>query len=109
MATTPQRAAEQILTQHPGSRVISVQDFASGGLGPNLLRSNSGDDIPELPGEFVNDDPMSGAQDYVVKFVDPDGAVQRTTVRANTAVQAREWFEENHPRTYHITDVWQQH
>ena len=109
MATTPQRAAEQILTQHPGSQVTNVQDFASGGLGPNLLRSNSGDDIPEIPGEFVADPMASGAQDYVVKFVDPDGAVQRTTVRANTAVQAREWFEENHPRTYHITDVWQQH
>ena len=72
------------------------------------VRPPTPSDIPEIPGEFVADPMASGAQDYVVKFIDPDGAVQRTTVRANTAVQAREWFEENHPRTYHITDVWQQ-
>jgi hypothetical protein len=85
----------------PSSRIVSVGPAAE-------RRPPTPSDIPELPGEFVADPMASGAQDYVVKFIDPDGAVQRTTVRANTAVQAREWFEENHPRTYHITDVWQQ-
>ena len=108
MATDPQRAAEQVLGQYPGSRVNSVQDFAAGGLSPNLLHSNrrrDDDDIPELPGEFV-DDPMANAQTYIIKYIDPDGAVQRTAIDANSADQAREWFVSNHPRTYNITDVY---
>jgi len=107
MAATPQQAAEQILAQHPGSQVTSVQDFASGGLGPNLLRSNqtSDDDIPELPGEFVAD-PMADAQTYIIKYTDPSGEQHQTAIDANSADQAREWFVSNHPRTYNVTDVY---
>jgi len=107
MAATPQQAAEQILAQHPGSQVTSVQDFASGGLGPNLLRSNqrNDDDIPELPGEFVAD-PMANAQTYIIKYTDPNGEQHQTAIDANSAVQAKEWFQSNHPSTYNVTDVY---
>jgi hypothetical protein len=108
MSANPQRAAEQVLGQYPGSRVNSVQDHAAGGLSPNLLHNNrrrDDDDIPELPGEFVAD-PMANAQTYIIKYIDPDGAVQRTSIDANSADQAREWFVSNHPRTYNITDVY---
>jgi len=106
MAATPQQAAEQILAQHPGSQVTSVQDFASGGLGPNLLRSiqTNDDDIPELPGEFV-DDPMTPGT-YIIKYTDISGARHQTAIDANSAVEAKEWFRSNHPVTYHITDVY---
>jgi hypothetical protein len=107
MAATPQQAAEQILAQHSGSQVTSVQDFDSGGLGPNLLRSNqtSDDDIPELPGEFVAD-PMANAQTYIIKYTDPSGEQHQTAIDANSAVQAKEWFQSNHPSTYNVTDVY---
>ena len=107
MAASPQQAAEQVLAQYPGSRVTSVQYSGLGGLSPNLLRNNrrETDDLPELPGEFV-DDPMANAQTYIIKYVDPDGAVQRTAIDANSADQAREWFVSNHPRTYNVTDVY---
>jgi len=107
MAATPQQAAEQILAQHPGSQVTSVQDFAGGGLSPNLLRSNqtSDDDIPELPGEFVAD-PMANAQTYIIKYTDPHGEQHQTAIDANSAIQAKEWFQANHPRTYNVTDVY---
>jgi Putative amidoligase enzyme len=107
MAATPQQAAEQILAQHPGSQVTSVQDFDSGGLGPNLLRSNqtSDDDIPELPGEFVAD-PMANAQTYIIKYTDPQGEQHQTAIDANSSLAARDWFISNHPRTYNVTDVY---
>ena len=107
MAASPQQAAEQVLAQYPGSRVTSVQYSDLGGLSPNLLRSNqrSDDDIPELPGEFV-DDPMANAQTYIIKYTDPSGEQQQTAVDANSADQAREWFVSNHPRTYNVTDVY---
>jgi hypothetical protein len=107
MSANPQRAAEQVLGQYPGSRVNSVQYYDLGGLSPNLLHNNrrETDDLPELPGEFV-DDPMANAQTYIIKYIDPDGAVQRTAIDANSADQAREWFVSNHPRTYNITDVY---
>ena len=107
MSANPQRAAEQVLGQYPGSRVNSVQYYDLGGLSPNLLHNNrrETDDLPELPGEFV-DDPMANAQTYIIKYVDPDGAVQRTAIDANSADQAREWFVSNHPRTYNVTDVY---
>ena len=108
MSANPQRAAEQILAIYPGSRINSVQDYAAGGLSLNLLHSNrrrDDDDIPELPGEFV-DDPMANAQTYIIKYIDPDGAVQRTAIDANSADQAREWFVANHPRTYNVTDIY---
>ena len=107
MAASPQQAAEQVLAQYPGSRVTSVQYSGLGGLSPNLLRNNrrETDDLPELPGEFV-DDPMANAQTYIIKYIDPDGAVQRTAIDANSADQAREWFVSNHPRTYNVTDVY---
>jgi len=107
MADNPQRAAEQVIVQYPSSRVNSVQDQAAGGLSQNLLHNNrrETDNIPELPGEFVAD-PMANAQTYIIKYIDPDGAVQRTAIDANSADQAREWFVSNHPRTYNITDVY---
>jgi hypothetical protein len=107
MADNPQRAAEQVIVQYPSSRVNSVQYYDLGGLSPNLLHNNrrETDDLPELPGEFVAD-PMANAQTYIIKYVDPDGAVQRTAIDANSADQAREWFVSNHPRTYNITDVY---
>jgi hypothetical protein len=106
MAATPQQAAEQILAQHPGSQVTSVQDFASGGLGPNLLRSNqrNDDDIPELPGEFVADPMAPGT--YIIKYTDISGERHQTAIDANSAVEAKEWFQSNHPVTYHVTDVY---
>jgi len=76
----------------PSSRVVSV--------GPR-----QDDDIPELPGEFVAD-PMANAQTYIIKYVDPDGAVQQTAIDANSAEAARQWFQSNHPSTYHVTDIW---
>jgi hypothetical protein len=81
MSANPQRAAEQVLGQYPGSRVNSVQYYDLGGLSPNLLHNNrrDDDDIPELPGEFV-DDPMANAQTYIIKYVDPDGAVSSAIV-----------------------------
>ena len=104
-ASSPAQAADRVLASMPDATVTSVQI----GLGPNLLRhpqtSFRVDDIPELPGEFVAD-PMANAQTYIIKYVDPDGAVQRTAIDANSALQAREWFVSNHPRTYNITDVY---
>ena len=87
----------------PGGRQI-YPDPAFGPTTSNQNRRET-DDLPELPGEFV-DDPMANAQTYIIKYVDPDGAVQRTAIDANSADQAREWFVSNHPRTYNVTDVY---
>jgi hypothetical protein len=76
----------------PSSRIVSV--------GPR-----QDDDIPELPGEFV-DDPMENAQTYIIKYTDPQGEQQQTALDANSAEEARQWFQSNHPRTYHITDIY---
>ena len=87
----------------PGGRQI----YPDPAFGPTASSQNrrETDDLPELPGEFV-DDPMANAQTYIIKYVDPDGAVQRTAIDANSADQAREWFVSNHPRTYNVTDVY---
>ena len=87
----------------PGGRQI-YPDPAFGPTASNQNRRET-DDLPELPGEFV-DDPMANAQTYIIKYIDPDGAVQRTAIDANSADQAREWFVSNHPRTYNVTDVY---
>ena len=87
----------------PGGRQI-YPDPAFGPTASNQNRRET-DDLPELPGEFV-DDPMANAQTYIIKYVDPDGAVQRTAIDANSADQAREWFVSNHPRTYNVTDIY---
>jgi len=87
----------------PGGRQI-YPDPAFGPTASNQNRRET-DDIPELPGEFVAD-PMANAQTYIIKYIDPDGAVQRTAIDANSADQARQWFQANHPRTYNITDVY---
>jgi hypothetical protein len=63
-------------------------------------------DIPELPGEFV-DDPMDNeASTYIIKYTDPQGEQHQTAIDANSAVEAKEWFQTNHPRTYNVTDVY---
>ena len=87
----------------PGGRQI----YPDPAFGPTASSQNrrETDDLPELPGEFV-DDPMANAQTYIIKYIDPDGAVQRTAIDANSADQAREWFVSNHPRTYNVTDVY---
>ena len=84
-----------------------VQIYPDPAFGPTASRQNrrETDDLPELPGEFVAD-PMANAQTYIIKYVDPDGAVQRTAIDANSADQAREWFVSNHPRTYIVSDVY---
>ena len=78
----------------PSSRIVSV--------GPG--RSNSADDIPELPGEFVADPMAPGT--YIIKYTDISGERHQTAIDANSAVEAKEWFQSNHPVTYHVTDVY---
>jgi hypothetical protein len=109
MSANPQRAAEQVLGQYPGSRINSVQDHAAGGLSPNLLHNNrrrDDDDIPELPGEFVDDPMDADPSTYIIKYVDPQGEQHQTAIDANSAEEAKQWFVSNHPRTYHVTDIF---
>jgi hypothetical protein len=82
----------------PGGRQI-YPDPAFGASGPR-----QDDDIPELPGEFV-DDPMAPGT-YIIKYTDPQGQQQQTAVDANSADGAKEWFQSNHPSTYRVTDVY---
>jgi hypothetical protein len=77
----------------PSSRVVSV--------GPR-----QDDDIPELPGEFV-DDPMDNEPStYIIKYTDISGERHQTAIDANSAEEARQWFMSNHPVTYHVTDIY---
>jgi hypothetical protein len=87
----------------PGGRQI-YPDPAFGQTASNQNRRET-DDLPELPGEFV-DDPMANAQTYIIKYTDPSGEQHQTAIDANSADQAREWFVANHPRTYNVTDVY---
>jgi hypothetical protein len=104
-ARNPQSAVEQFRQTFPANStdILSVDRQTESGVVPTGYTEP--DDIPELPGEFVAD-PMANAQTYIIKYVDPDGAVQRTAIDANSADQAREWFVSNHPRTYNVTDVY---
>jgi hypothetical protein len=86
----------------PGGRQI-YPDPAFGSSGSSQNRRET-DDLPELPGEFVADPMAAGT--YIIKYIDPDGSVQRTAVDANSADSAREWFQSNHPSTYRVTDVF---
>jgi hypothetical protein len=86
----------------PGGRQI-YPDPAFGPTASNQTRRET-DDLPELPGEFVADPMAAGT--YIIKYIDPDGSVQRTAVDANSADSAREWFISNHPSTYRVTDVY---
>jgi hypothetical protein len=73
--------------------------------GGRQLYPDPSDNIPEIPGEFVAD-PMVDARTYIIKYSDPQGQMQQTAIDANSAQQAKEWFQSNHPRSYIVTDVY---
>ena len=67
------------------------------------------DNIPEIPGEFV-DDPMAAnrsatAGTYIITYLSPSGGEHRTAYDANSAREAEELFISNHPRTYQIVNT----
>ena len=70
------------------------------------VRPPTPSDIPELPGEFVDDPMDADPSTYIIKYVDPRGEQQQTAIDANSAEEAKQWFQSNHPSTYHVTDIF---
>jgi hypothetical protein len=89
----------------PNGLQVYPEPSASTATAASSQNRRETDDLPELPGEFVAD-PMANAQTYIIKYIDPDGSVQRTAIDANSAEAAKQWFQSNHPSTYHVTDVY---
>jgi hypothetical protein len=79
-------------------------DPAFGSTASNQNRRET-DDLPELPGEFVADPMDADPSTYIIKYVDPQGEQHQTAIDANSAEEAKQWFQSNHPNTYHVTDI----
>ena len=88
----------------PSGRQI-YPDPAFGPTASNQNRRET-DDLPELPSEFVDDPMDADPATYIIKYVDPQGEQHQTAIDANSAEEAKQWFQSNHPRTYHVTDIF---
>jgi len=49
--------------------------------------------------------PASTAGTYVITYRSPTDGEQRTAIDANSASEAEEWFQSNHPTTYQVLNV----